>query len=203
MYITITQNHSISFWPFSSPQGECEEGWQHTPWISIAAAIFHFILYAFSFYGVYRLEKITLNWIGPVHSFKHYFSLFKLIVSTVGGAGEGGLESLLFNFSSEIRFTKGTQGILFNAYWECRGKFWTSLRAWIMMMIILMMMLVNCCWIRKATYSYWHSASNSSKVTQQKSACWRWLENQITVSLKWLTSKIDSNKHCLLYILNT
>ena len=47
-------------------------------------------LYAFSFHGVYALAKITLIWIGPLHSFKHYFSLFKLITSTVGWGGGGG-----------------------------------------------------------------------------------------------------------------
>ena len=96
-------------------------------------------LYAFSFHGVYALAKITLIWIGPLHSFKHYFSLFKLITSTVGrggGGGEGGgrKESLLLNFSSEIRFTKRTPGILLHVYWNVRGwssgKFWTSLSAW-------------------------------------------------------------------------
>ena len=64
LYKTITQNHSISFWPFSSPQGEYQLRQQD----------FIPSSYAFSFHGVYRLAKITLNWIGPAHSFKHYFS---------------------------------------------------------------------------------------------------------------------------------
>ena len=45
--------------------------------------------YAFSFHGVYRLANFTLDWIGPVHSVQHYFSLLKLIMSTVSGVGGG------------------------------------------------------------------------------------------------------------------
>ena len=62
--------------------------------------------YAISFHGVYALAKITLNWIGPVHSFKYYFSLFQLIMSTVGGTGEGGWKVFSLTLAAKYALRK-------------------------------------------------------------------------------------------------
>ena len=80
--------------------------------------------YAFSFHGVYALAKITLNWIGPVHSFKYYFSLFNVQCGPGRGGGGGGWKVFSLILAAKYALPKERQEYCYMPTENVRG--WSS-----------------------------------------------------------------------------